>query len=116
MMWQLIETAPKVYRQEIIVYRPNAKREPKIGIDYWSDRYSAVPCWAKSGTPQAHCDEQPTHWMPLPNAPKCYGKERCNWPDCGCDPHVAKIIEALLEQGWAPPAPVIPSAVGGPTK
>jgi len=68
--WLPIETAPKVYRQEIIVYRPNAKREPTIGIDYWSDRYSVEPCWAKSGTPQAHSDEQPSHWMPLPEAPR----------------------------------------------
>lgn len=24
----------------------------------------------------------------------------CSWPDCGCDPHATKVIEALLEQGW----------------
>jgi hypothetical protein len=27
----------------------------------------------------------------------------CNWPDCGCDPHATKVIEALIEQGWEGP-------------
>lgn len=25
----------------------------------------------------------------------------CDWPNCGCDPHVDRVIEDLVEQGWA---------------
>lgn len=34
--------------------------------------------------------------------------EDCNWPFCGCDPHVDKIIDALIECGWRPPEPSSP--------
>lgn len=44
-------------------------------------------------------------------ARECMGRKQslpepgeCNWPDCGCDPHATKVIEALLEQGWTGPA------------
>lgn len=46
-----------------------------------------------------------------PVAWECLGRKQslpepgeCNWPDCGCDPHSTKVIEALLEQGWGPNA------------
>lgn len=43
---------------------------------------------------------------------ECMGRKQalpepadCNWPDCGCDPHATKVIEALVEQGWwCPPS------------
>lgn len=63
--WRRIESAPKD-GTDIIVYRPNAKENeniPMIGIDYWSKRLGNV--WAKSND-----IKQPTHWMPLPFAPK----------------------------------------------
>jgi Protein of unknown function (DUF551) len=61
--WKPIETAPKIYRQRIIVFRAGAKRYPVVGEDYWSDIYTKG-CWAMSPD-----DEQPTHWMPLPEPP-----------------------------------------------
>jgi len=63
--WQPIETAPKIEHEDILVYRPNATRSPKVGVDYWSSRYTAKPCWARSRPA-----EQPTHWMPLPAPPE----------------------------------------------
>lgn len=29
----------------------------------------------------------------------------CEWPECGCDPQTAKIVEHLVEIGWQPPDP-----------
>ena len=29
----------------------------------------------------------------------------CNWPLCGCDPGANKVVEALQDCGWQPPAP-----------
>lgn len=39
----------------------------------------------------------------------------CNWPDCGCDPHATKVIEALLEQGWSGPRVPQPNLLGRET-
>lgn len=63
--WQLIETAPKRPGEDILVFRPNGRKDdsvPMVGVDYWSIRLGN--CWAKSNR-----QKQPTHWMPLPEPP-----------------------------------------------
>lgn len=62
--WQPIRTAPKD-GTHILVYRPISNEFiPKVGIDYWYDRSTTVPYWAKSNS-----STQPTHWQPLPAVP-----------------------------------------------
>ena len=64
--WSPIETAPRD-GTDIIVYRPKHDGDyiPKVGTDYWMTGRFYGPCWAKSRR-----DCEPTHWMPLPEAPK----------------------------------------------
>jgi Protein of unknown function (DUF551) len=58
-----MSTAPKDGR-EILVYRPRESEEypAHIGIDCWRDY--GYGCWAHSRR-----DQQPTHWMYLPDHP-----------------------------------------------
>lgn len=63
--WQPIETAPKDGTR-ILVYRKGAKRYPLVSVDsFESVKWPWPPCWYHSPS-----DEQPTHWMPLPEPPK----------------------------------------------
>lgn len=59
--WQPIETAPK--KERVLVYKPSAPIGARIRDDIRLEKYSYQ--WA-------HCrrDEQPTHWMPLPEPPQ----------------------------------------------
>ena len=63
--WQDIATAPKDGTM-IIVYRPTADNKyiRKVGPDYWG-MFGSRGSWGRSNA--AH---QPTHWQPLPAAPK----------------------------------------------
>jgi hypothetical protein len=37
----------------------------------------------------------------------------CEWPNCGCDPRVDRVIAALRESGWNidPPSPPAPMSI-----
>lgn len=61
--WQNIETAPKDVTQ-ILTFRavPIFGKCPWFQTSMWSEQYSSWVGWPK--------DIQPTHWMPLPVAPK----------------------------------------------
>lgn len=66
MSWKPIDTAPKDGTR-ILVHRRGARRYPIVGVDFWrveSHSWPWKPCWYHS--PE---DEQPTHWMHLPEAP-----------------------------------------------
>jgi len=63
MQWQPIETAPRDDTL-VLVYRPreDADHPAHVGVDKWR---VVSRCWYYSRR-----DQQPTHWMPLPDPPK----------------------------------------------
>jgi hypothetical protein len=65
--WQPIETAPKVESDRVLVAWPNSKWWVCIG--FWSGNYHGLNAWADDNT-ENELVPQPTHWMPLPEAPK----------------------------------------------
>lgn len=70
--WRPIESAPKD-GTDIIVYRPKFDGDyiPQVGLDYWMTKGVLAPTWGKSRK-----DCPPTHWQPLPRAPKSSSSER----------------------------------------
>jgi hypothetical protein len=65
-MWQPIETALKD-RTEVLVFIPDwggYADNPRIVSAYWSD-----VGWTDNGAAFCGLDGDPTHWMPLPEAP-----------------------------------------------
>jgi hypothetical protein len=67
-MWHPINTAPKILYHDILVYRPNAKPNayiPQVGVDYWGRMANGGAAWMRSNE-----ENQPTHWMPLPQPPE----------------------------------------------
>jgi hypothetical protein len=74
-MWQPIETAPKD-GSTILLYRPDAYPWFRVHAGHWVAQTlyrNPRPFWGTShkfiGVIQAR-DWVPTHWMPLPDAPK----------------------------------------------
>jgi len=74
--WQPIESAPKD-GTEILLYRPSDCDWARVVVGLWEDDRYAVkpkPYWRHgkqhfTGIREARV-YQPTHWMPLPGAPK----------------------------------------------
>ena len=72
--WQPIETAPR--DAIIILYRPNAAKWGKVAPGEWdAQQYHKSPkpywkMWLKIGGTLESRAWPPTHWMPLPEAPK----------------------------------------------
>jgi hypothetical protein len=71
--WQPIETAPKDGR-DVLLYFPLdglSDRHAKTVIAYWSESPLMGPRWTfQMRAARAYSDAyQPTHWMPLPDAP-----------------------------------------------
>ena len=85
------DTAPELYRDDSrhrvqcgsCGGQSNGFDLAKKAADAWNRRLFPPKCLAKG---------------PSPGEPP-----ECNWPDCGCDSHAMRVIEALLEQGWAAP-------------
>lgn len=76
MEWQPIETAPK--NCNVLLYFP---RHGAVRGSWNDGRYAQTPkpYWSHDrermfGTRETR-NNQPTHWMPLPEAPKHYTKE-----------------------------------------
>ena len=64
--WQPIETAPKDI-ELILLYQDGYG----VRAGYWDDVTSDVPCWFAAETQLITAGKfRPTHWMPLPAAPK----------------------------------------------
>jgi hypothetical protein len=67
--WQLIETAPKD-GTEILLCGPDWKGGQYRTTSAWPDNWSGKwPCFY-----MAYAAGEPTHWMPLPPAPKGTGQ------------------------------------------
>ena len=66
MSWQPIETAPKD-GTTVIAYRPTTP--PHIEGMYWVGENDSWH-WSYDGDSPREGGQQPTHWMPLPEAPK----------------------------------------------
>lgn len=73
--WQPIETAPKD-GTEVIGYVAESRhvRQPCVKPIFWSAGHAPEGCdpgsspqWCASGV--VHYSVEPTHWMPLPEAP-----------------------------------------------
>ena len=71
--WLPIDEAAKC-GDDVLLFSPDAT-EPKAFIGFWSD-WEPLPngskveaCWVDSWT-HAEIDTEPTHYMPLPEAPK----------------------------------------------
>ena len=64
MKWQSIKTAPKDGR-EILVYH---KVAGFMSISYWEDGVGWVKA-SEDGFDAFNEEEQPTHWMPVPEPP-----------------------------------------------
>lgn len=63
--WQPIETAPKADFERILL---SSATWPYPAIGYWD---SEEHVWADDDGPWAYLnpEDQPTHWMPLPEPP-----------------------------------------------
>ena len=64
--WQPIETAPKD-GTKVLVWRPS------IGTHYEEPKeliaHADVDVWVEGNWWRSRCNQQPTHWMPLPAPP-----------------------------------------------
>ena len=66
--WQPIETAPKD-GEWFLAYWPECAPEDRYLATKWCVSDIDGDCWLDHAE-QAYDDTQPTHWMPLPEAPQ----------------------------------------------
>jgi hypothetical protein len=76
-MWQPIETAPKD-GTDVLLYKRFSKYQKWVGKDEY-DFYIQIGCYS-SGDWRIHAydppwNNDPTHWMPLPEPPALEGKD-----------------------------------------
>jgi len=69
-MWESIATAPKDW-SDVIVYSPEGEDglswvEAKVAIAYFAPEDGGCNAWMSGNN---RLPIQPTHWMPLPEAP-----------------------------------------------
>lgn len=68
--WQPIKSAPK-NQARFLAYFPKGTKRPEVCMTHWSYHNS---CWMAYGLGRSgRVIYEPTHWMPLPEPPKCPG-------------------------------------------
>ena len=69
--WQDISTAPLMKTIMLFAVTDAETGNWKIGTGWWREGYqSAEGCWIWEGREVKEYETQPTHWQPLPAAPK----------------------------------------------